>query len=251
MIGSAPGAVQPVELGVFCVVPSELVVEALATAGFDWICIDCQHGLIGYQAMAAMLLAARLSGTPALVRVAENNAAEIGRALDAGASGVIIPVIESAEEAERAVRAVRYPPRGDRSWGPRRGWQAFDPAQDVSDCYVMLETPAGFDNAAEILSVPGVTGVFVGPSDLAIALGMSPRDVAADEVLRRCDDLLKLALEHGSRVGIGGHSIEQAMAWAHRGFDLISIGRDVSVMTDAFRSRLDAIRRESADKDAG
>ena len=107
-------------LGAWCSIGSSYVVEVLGSCGFDWICIDLQHGFAGVESLLPMVQAAAITQTPALVRVPRLDAGMIGRALDAGAAGVIVPMVNSAAEARAAVAACRYPPDGIRSWGPAR-----------------------------------------------------------------------------------------------------------------------------------
>jgi 4-hydroxy-2-oxoheptanedioate aldolase len=186
--------------GAWLQLESPLVAEVLGAAGFDWVGIDTQHGLIGYPGLLAMLQALSISGTPALVRVSTNSAAEIGRALDAGAQGVIIPLVETAEQAARAVAACRYAPEGSRSWGPLRPAIA-NASYGVREgnahaaCVVMVETKAGAENVEAIVGVEGVDGVLVGPADLSVSLGGPPSATLAtpinaalvQRVRRACD----------------------------------------------------------------
>src|SRR2546430_3249835 len=129
-------------------------------SGLDWACVDRQHGLIGYEAMVGMIQALAITGTPAFVRVGENTPREIGQALDAGAAGVIVPMVNSAEDARRAVAGARYPPTGARSWGPTRAsLGSSGPARKVDGILlVMLETAPAFDRAQDILEEEGVDG---------------------------------------------------------------------------------------------
>lgn len=162
--------------GAWAMTGSPLVVAQLATSGFDWVCLDAQHGAFGRTEVLQALRAATPSWSPIAVRVPANDAAEIGFALDAGATTVIVPMVDSADDAAAAVAAVRYPPLGRRSWGPLAplwGGTAPTPAEanDAVACWVMIETAQALAAIDEIASVPGVDGVFIGPFDLAIALG--------------------------------------------------------------------------------
>ena len=166
-------------LGAWCSIASSYVVEVLGSCGFDWICIDLQHGFAGLESLLPMVQAAAITQTPALVRVPRLDAGMIGRALDAGAAGVIVPMVNSAAEARAAVAACRYPPDGVRSWGPARLMLA-DPEYSAQranaqvHCLVMVETLDAVRNLSEIAPVAGVTAVFVGPSDLAVDMGLHP-----------------------------------------------------------------------------
>lgn len=159
-------------MGGWLQLPGSGTAELMGSVGFDFVCVDQQHGLIGDDALLPMLQALTATGTPALVRVTHNEPSAIGRALDRGAVGVIVPLVNSAEEAARAVDACRYPPHGHRSYGPTRvGWRAAAPDPL---CVVMVETLDAVAALPAILDVPGLDAVFVGPSDLALSAGKAP-----------------------------------------------------------------------------
>ncbi len=166
--------------------PGSATAELMGSVGFGFVCVDQQHGLIGDDALLPMLQALAATGTPALVRVTGNEPSAIGRALDRGAAGVIVPLVNSADEAARAVDACRYPPDGHRSYGPTRvGWRTTAPEPLR---IVMVETVDAVAALPAILATTGVDAVFVGPSDLALSAGMAPDtpldDPAFDTLLR-------------------------------------------------------------------
>jgi len=156
-------------IGLWASIPSALTAEAAALAGPDYVVCDQQHGALDPATLMAMLTAIAGVGVPPLVRVARNDPFAIGQALDLGAGGVIVPMVESGEEAARAVSASRYAPEGTRSFGALRAG-----AGDRPLCLVMIETRRGLENAAEIAATPGLDGIYVGPSDLALSLGLQP-----------------------------------------------------------------------------
>ncbi|MGV0152527.1 HpcH/HpaI aldolase family protein [Rhodococcus sp. GB-02] len=163
-------------LGYWSVLDSPISTEWIAHVGWDYIALDMQHGLIGYSGMVAGLTAIDSSpSTVGMVRVEENNPTPIGRALDAGAVGVIVPLINNADEAAAAVAAAKYPPFGIRSYGPMRSQLRIGPvpadANRDTVVFAMIETPQGLENVEEVCAVPGLDGVYVGPSDLRIAVG--------------------------------------------------------------------------------
>ena len=162
--------------GAWCSIASAHVVELVAEAGPDFVVIDGQHGLIGWADMVDMLRALARTDVSPLVRISGNDAAEIGRALDAGADGVIVPMIDSADEARRAAAACRYPPDGERSFGPARSSLVVSgtPAEvnRVVTCVVLIESARGAQAASEICAMPGVDAVMVGTADLALDLGI-------------------------------------------------------------------------------
>jgi 4-hydroxy-2-oxoheptanedioate aldolase len=219
-------------VGGWCVVPSAFSAELMGRSGFDWVCVDTQHGLIGYDQMALMLQALAITGTPAFVRVPWNSPGDIMKALDAGAQGVIVPMVNSAEEARRAVGACRYPPDGYRSWGPIRaalGVDGYAPATANRRIVVavMIETVAGVEAAEEIVSVPGVDAVYVGPNDLAVTHGMSPSaDAFGGEHAAVVERVLAACLRHGVTPGIHCGSVETARRWRERGFRMCNVTSD-------------------------
>ena len=156
-------------IGLWASIPSALTAEAAALAGPDYVVADQQHGALDPTTLMAMLQAIAAARSAPLVRVARNDPFAIGQALDLGAHGVIVPMVESGEEAARAVAACRYAPAGTRSFGALRAGAGERPL-----CLVMIETRAGLENAAAIAATPGLDGVYVGPSDLALSLGLQP-----------------------------------------------------------------------------
>jgi 4-hydroxy-2-oxoheptanedioate aldolase len=167
--------------------PGPATAELMGSVGYDFVCVDTQHGLIGDDALLPMLQALAATGTPSLVRVSHNALDVIGRALDRGAGGVVVPLVESVEEAAAAVAACHYPPRGARSYGPTRvAWGDAD-VLAPGLCAVMIETAAGLAALPGILQVDGVDAVFVGPSDLALGTGRAlagqDEDPSYDELL--------------------------------------------------------------------
>jgi 4-hydroxy-2-oxoheptanedioate aldolase len=238
-----------VTVGGWCTIPSAFSAELMGRCGFDWVCVDTQHGLVGYDQMALMIQALSITATPAFVRVPWNNPGDIMKALDAGAQGVIVPMVNSAEEARQAVGACRYPPDGFRSWGPIRaalGVDGYDPASGNRRVVVvvMIETATGVAAADEILAVPGVDAVYVGPNDLAVTHGLPPSADATDErhaqVIER---ILAACQRHDVVAGIHCGSVETAMRWRDLGF------RMVNVTSDAIFLRTGATRVPTALRD--
>ena len=151
---------------------------ALESLGFDWVGIDAQHGHHDDRSIRDILSLRREPRATVLVRVAANNAPLIGRALDAGADGVIVPLVNSPEEAAAAVTAAHHPPKGSRSWGPLAGYE-IDPGR-LPLCAVMIETADALEQVTEIAATPGVDMLFVGPFDLSLALGLEVNELIAD-----------------------------------------------------------------------
>ncbi|MFD3445076.1 HpcH/HpaI aldolase/citrate lyase family protein [Microbacteriaceae bacterium 4G12] len=251
-----PGTASP---GAWLTLTEPLAAYLLASAGFDWLCVDEQHGGAGPADTAAVIGAAAAAGgagaasglsgasgsdgpsaAEVLVRVPWNRPEYIGRALDSGARGVIVPMVESAAEAEEAAAACRYPPRGRRSWGPSRTGYAVPGAGAVTEsndrvlCLVMIETPAALDRVEEIARVPGVDGIFVGPFDLSIALGRPVDEVLADGApdapLPRIVAACRAA---GVIAGAYAGSVDRAAALRDRGFDLLAVASDTDLLQSA------------------
>jgi 4-hydroxy-2-oxoheptanedioate aldolase len=208
----------------------------MGRAGFDWVCLDMQHGLIGYDSMVSMLQALEATGTPSLVRVAWNSPEHIMKALDAGAHGVVVPMVDSVSDAQAAVGACRYPPDGYRSWGPVRAafaHKGFDPAWANNDvvCVVMIETSGGVAAADQIVSVPGVDAVYIGPADLALAHGMQPTARVKDAGHERLIVAIKAACDRAGIVaGIYCSGWETAAHWCDEGFRMLNIDSDATFL---------------------
>lgn len=220
---------------VTCGVP--YVVEAMGEAGHDLVLIDQQHGLGDHGDMVNCLIAARAAGLPALVRPLTADAGLIGAALDAGAQGVLCPLVETAADVEACVRAAKYPPRGLRSWGPYRGrlvakGDYTERAQDWTFLSVQIETSAAIDNLDDILSVDGLDMVLVGPNDLALAL-TGTRDIRAGAVIEACDQILKKAREQSVFTAIFANDLDYAKPFAQAGWDIITVGTDVGLLSGA------------------
>lgn len=234
-------------LGYWSVLDCPVATEWLAYVGWDYLALDLQHGLIGYSGMLSGLTAVDAAGGPVgLVRVEANDPTPIGRALDAGAAGVIVPLVNDAAGAARAVAAATYPPNGIRSYGPMRSQLRIGPVPAEADrdtvVLAMIETPEGLANVEEICAVPGLDGVYVGPSDLRLAVGGAhPQDPAvADEFEAAVTRVREAAAAAGVAAGI--HTPEGAVA-ARRlaeGFTFASVASDLTHLKAASAAHLKA-----------
>lgn len=215
--------------GTLCIVPSAHSAEIAAQRGFDWVALDWQHGFMNPETSAAMISAVSLAGAAPLVRLGWNDPRAIAHALDMGAYGVIVPLVNDRDEAERAVSACRYPPIGTRSYGPVKNAPAIgtDPAECNRRvlCFAMIETSDGLDNVEEICATPGLDGIYIGPGDLRISLGL-----AAGEMDGPIETILAACKRHGIVAGLQTAGGEQARAQAARGFGLIGIGTDADFL---------------------
>lgn len=222
-------------LGCWSVTGSASVLRAMGEAGLDLLAIDAQHSPVGVTEVAALLRARPERRLATMVRVPANDAADIGRVADAGADLIVVPMIRSAAEAADAVRATRYPPHGGRSFGPfgfdLAGLEPADVEARVG-ILAMIETAEALETVDEICAVPGLAGVYVGPADLSLALGLPPmRAFDTDQVHEPLRRIAAAATAHGVLAGV--HS--RSGAERELGYGLITIGNELSMMTSAIR----------------
>jgi 4-hydroxy-2-oxoheptanedioate aldolase len=198
--------------------------------------------------MVSMVRTIQFAGAAPVVRVPQNEPWMIMRALDAGALGVIVPLVNDAAEAARAVAACRFPPQGARSYGPIRASEVIGskaPA-DLGDevvCIVQIETREGLENAQEIATTPGLDGVYIGPADLALGLGLE-LDSAGEqrehvEALKRIREACQ---KNGIAVGVHGTSGKSAREYARQGYSMVNVGVDYQLLTDAVRREVGEAR---------
>ena len=220
--------------GCWLSIPSSFSAEVMAHQGYDYVCIDMQHGVADYQVAVTMLQAISTTGATPIVRVPWNEPGIIGRMLDAGAMGVVIPMVNSVEEAKQAVAACRYFPDGARSFGPVRaayyaGSDYFGHANREIACIPMIETRQAVERLDDILSVPGIDAVYVGPADLSITLGLPPRmdnDGAFEEARLK---IATACARHGVTAGIHANAQLSAKHEA-AGYRMITITGDAGAM---------------------
>lgn len=232
-------------LGYWVMLDAPPATERLAGTGYDYLVLDAQHGLLDYRGLLQGLTAIdAASSAVGVVRVEANDLAAVGHALDAGAAGVIVPLISSADEAAAAVRATRYPPDGARSYGPLRSALRIGPAPALSNRAVvvlaMIETAEGLADVAEIAATPGLDGLYIGPNDLRLALGAAtPDDPAYDEQLEAALVTVREACAAAEiAVGIFTTSGEQAAQRLHEGFTFVSVAFDLAHLEQAARDHL-------------
>jgi 4-hydroxy-2-oxoheptanedioate aldolase len=235
-------------IGGWCVTGSPLAAELLAVEGFDYLCADCQHGLMSYEAMIPVLQAVARTGVTPVVRVARNDAGDIGKVLDAGAEAVVVPMVNSRAEAERAAAACRYAPDGVRSFGPVRSglFLGADPTvvNGQVACLVMIETITAVEVADEICSTPGVDGIYVGPADLAVSMGLVPSfSSPSSKEHEDAIETVRLACERsGILAGIHTGSGVQARARLDQGFDMVTIATDAALLRATAHAELAVAR---------
>jgi 4-hydroxy-2-oxoheptanedioate aldolase len=223
----------------------------MAHQGFDSLVIDMQHGVIDYQAAASMLAAISTTPVVPLARVPWNDPAPVMKILDAGAYGIICPMINSRVEAEALVRACKYPPRGDRSFGPVRasiyaGADYVDHANDQLAVLPMIETAEALKNLDEILSTPGVDGVYVGPSDLSLALGCKPRLDQTDPPVVEAQQMIVAACKrHGVVAGIHNATSGYALKMIEAGYQFVTLASDSRFMAARAAEEVSAVRKSA------
>lgn len=213
-------------------IPSAFSAEVMAHQGFDSLTIDMQHGVVDYQAAATMLAAISTTPVVPFARVPWNDPASVMKILDAGAYGVICPMINTRQQAEALVQACKYPPRGFRSFGPVRAsiYAGADYAERAnSDLVVMpmIETAQALENLDEILSVPGVDAIYVGPADLSLALGCRPRlDQTDPPVVKAQQQIVEACKRHGVVAGIHNATAEYALQMIAAGYQFVTLASD-------------------------
>lgn len=234
-------------VGAWMYLSEPLLAEAASLAGYDYVCVDLQHGTAGLEHLTQFIQAIAVGGATPLVRVAENQAWLIGKALDAGAMGVIVPMVNTPEEAARAVAACRYAPQGSRSVGPvaamtRHGQGYVGSANDQVFCAVMIETADAVSRVGEILAVPGVDAAYIGPADLSLTLGLPPGLDQPDQSFR---DALAAVVEAAAANSVvaGIHSTAALCPTRHAGgFRMITVSYDHGPVMASLRADLKASR---------
>ena len=222
--------------------------EMMARQGFDCLCVDLQHGTSEMSDVLPMLQAISQTETVPIVRVAWNDPAAIMKALDLGAYGIIVPLINNSEEAAKAVSACRYPPVGIRSSGPIRaahygGSDYFEEANNEIVVMAMIETSEGLANLDEICATPGLDAIYIGPADLSFALGMPPRADNLDPVhIATCDRIRSAAHTHGLKAIMHCVDADFAAGALERGFDMVTLTTDLNSMIDGARTQLEKLK---------
>jgi 4-hydroxy-2-oxoheptanedioate aldolase len=213
-------------------IPSSFSAEVMAHQGFDSLTVDMQHGVVDYQVAVTMLQAISTTGVMPLARVPWNDPGRLMKILDAGVYGVICPMISNRAQAEALVQACKYPPRGFRSWGPVRasiyaGSDYGDHANDDIMAIPMIETAEALENLDEILSVPGVDAIYVGPSDLSLALGCKPRlDQTDPPVVEAQKKIAAACKRHGVVAGIHNNTAAYALKMIAEGYQFVTLASD-------------------------
>ena len=238
--------------GGWCMLASAIVAETVAREGYAAVVLDAQHGLWDTAGIVAGIGALHHAGSTPIVRVPLGDFGFVSRALDFGAEAIIAPMINSADDARRFVAAAKYPPLGERSWGPQRAMSlqsqtvATDYLRDANDgtlTLAMIETPAALANADAIAATPGIDSLFIGPYDLSTSLsGGKAQDVTAPEVEQAIDRIGAAATKAGKIPGIYCRDPTRALAMAKRGFRFITVGSDMGIVRDGAAAQVKALK---------
>jgi 4-hydroxy-2-oxoheptanedioate aldolase len=229
-------------------IPNSFSAEVMAHQGWDTLTIDLQHGVIDYQAMVTMLQAISTTPTVPVVRVPWLEPGIVMKVLDAGAYGVIAPMVNTREDAQKLVAWTHYAPRGTRSFGPVRaalygGADYASQANDTVVAFAMIETAQALDNLDAILSVEGLDAVYIGPSDLSLALGCRPVfDDVDPPVAQAMAYIVERARAHGVYAGVHNGRPDVARARIAQGFRFVTVSSDARILAAGAQGLLSAMR---------
>jgi 4-hydroxy-2-oxoheptanedioate aldolase len=229
-------------------IPSTITAEIISRQGYDAITIDMQHGINDYSSAVPMLQAMAASDATLMVRVPWLEPGIIMKLLDAGALGIICPMVNTPADAERFVRYCRYAPDGDRSFGPVRAGLLHGPAyvKQANESIVslaMIETAQALGQVAEIARTPGLSGVYIGPGDLGLSLGYEAKlDQTEPVVVDAIKRILEAAKNAGIKAGIHCLAPAYAREMLGLGFDLVTVGMDIRLLTSAFAATMGEMR---------
>jgi len=236
----------------WCGLPYPIVAETIGRDGFGAVTLDAQHGLWDIGAIVTGVAAVRQAGSAPVVRVPVGDFAFVSRALDFGAEGIIAPMINTATDARAFAAAAKYPPIGERSWGPHRATNLaglpdqsvyLREANDHVIALAMIETRAALENLAAIVATAGIDGVFLGPSDLSIALSDGKTlDPLSKDVERELDRILAVAGKAGKITGAYCHSPERAVALAKRGVRFLAVMSDLAMLRAGASGAMKALK---------
>ncbi len=229
-------------------IPNSFSAETMAHQGWDSLTVDLQHGVVDYQAMVAMLQAISTTDTVPVVRVPWLEPGILMKALDAGAYGVICPMVNTRADAEKLVAYTHYAPRGTRSFGPVRallygGADYPKHANDTIVTFAMIETAQALENLDDIMSTPGLDAIYIGPSDLSLALGCNPTfDDLDPKAAQAVEHILARAKAHGLVAGIHNGSPEAAARRIAMGFQFVTISSDARLIAAGSQQVLATLR---------
>lgn len=238
---------QEVAFGVWCYLNNDLAMEMAASQGCDYALVDLQHGVADMSQVIGMVRAAQFHGTNPLIRVPHCDIEMIGKSLDGGAAGVVVPMVESAEVAARLVQACRYPPHGVRSYGPvrasiLRGTMDPDVLSDVA-AVAMIETIKGLEAVDEIAHTEGLSAIYIGSVDLSISLGLGPQMPSDDKRFVDAITTVKKACD-AAGIAVGLHCPNGAVAkiYADAGYRMVTVATDIELLKAGVKHELNMAR---------
>ncbi|KAI1345719.1 HpcH/HpaI aldolase/citrate lyase family protein [Xylaria sp. FL0043] len=252
-----------VSMGVWQTLPGQNISRVLArTPGVDWVLVDCEHGNIDDAAMHEVVPAISSCGVSPIVRLPDMQGWMIKRALDAGAHGVLIPLLRSVEEARKIVAAAKFPPYGQRGLGSPFAMERFNPIPTMTEylqqanesllTIVQIETQEALDAVEEIAEVPGIDVLFIGPFDLGNNIGHPILDgVMQPELEQAIDRILAATLKAGKKAGFFASSGEQAKKYADKGFHMVNAALDTSLLQASLEHSLAVAHGQMAPKAVG
>ncbi len=236
------------QINAWLMIPDPFANALFARPGWDSVTIDCQHGMFDEASAIHTLHTLQAAKPRRLVRVPSNEAGFIGKMLDAGADGIIAPMINNVAEATSLAQACWYSPKGSRSFGPtlaalRNAGLPYEEAAAAIEVYAMIETRTAYAAAADIAAVPGITGLFVGPSDLALAFGLRPGpDREETEMIDAYLAIIAAAASAGKTTGIYCARPAYALRMAALGFDMVTAATDATALPQAATAAVAAMR---------
>ena len=235
-------------------IPSGFSAEVIAQCGFDSVTVDMQHGVQDYQSMVQCFQAMDKYPITPMVRIPWNEPGIIGKVLDGGSWGVICPMVNTPAEAKALASSCLYPPQGKRSNGPIRAvaYGEASPYQSIANDEVlvmpMIETQEAIDNIDAILDVPGISGIYIGPSDLGFSLGMIPKlDRDEPEILKIYEQLIAATNKRGLFAGVHNLSGAYAARMIKMGFSFVTLNNDSGLMARAARNEIAIVRKDAGE----
>lgn len=229
--------------------PGAVAAEFVARAGFDAVTVDMQHGLMGMESAIAMVQTINLCGSTAMVRLSGNQGSEIAKFLDAGAQGLICPMVNTEDDCRRFVRSALYAPKGERSFGPNRVRLAqgapgyFAGANGAAMLFAMIETAEALENFEAIADVPDLFGIYIGPADLSLSLGHNPAtEQGIPEMLEVYRTITEGAHKRGLKVGFQCSTIDQIRQIRETDVDFLTLLNDNRMLSLASEQALAAAR---------
>ena len=241
---------QPV-INAWLSIPNSFTAEAFGKMGWDSITIDMQHGQNDYQTSISMLQGLASSNSLPMARVPWNEPGIIMKMLDLGVMGIICPMINTKEDCEKFLSYCYYPPIGQRSFGPMRaqlvhGSNYFNKANENIITFAMIETKQAVENLDEILSIPNLTGVYIGPADMSSSYGLPPKfDVKEDPVFSNIQLIAEKAKKYGKIAGIHNGSTEYAKEMINIGYKFVTILSDFRVLSTHSQNIIDEMKNKS------